>query len=68
MLHPILGRILTNFFSEAVGEPLQAVTSKAPIDKQVRPLAQLSAADYGVGGVCMHAAKCAQNFAAQRRW
>ena len=53
MLHPILGRIPTIFFSEAVGEPPHAATGKATIDKQVGPLAQPSAADHGVDGAHM---------------
>ena len=53
MLHPILGRIPTKFFSEAVGEPPQAATGKAPIDEQVEPPAQPSAADHGVDGARM---------------
>ena len=47
MLHPILGRIPNNFFSEAVGEPPQAATGEAPIDEQAEPPVQPPAADHG---------------------
>jgi len=47
MLHPILGRIPTNFFSEAVGEPPQAATGEAPTDEQAEPPVQPPAADHG---------------------
>ena len=45
MLHPILGQIPNNFFSEAVGEPPHAAAGKAPTDEQAEPPVQPPAAD-----------------------
>ena len=47
MLHPIFGQVPINFFSEAVGEPLQAATGEAPTDEQAEPPVQPPAADHG---------------------
>ena len=46
MLHPILGQVPVNFFSEAVGEP-QAAAGEAPTDEQEEPPVQPPAADHG---------------------
>ena len=51
MLHPILGQVLINFFSEAIGELLQAATSEVPTDEQEEPPVQLPAADHGADTV-----------------
>ena len=45
MLHPILGQVPVNFFSEAVGEP-QAAAGEAPTDEQEEPPVQPPAADH----------------------
>ena len=47
MLHPILGQVPINFFSEAVGEPPQAATGEAPTDEQQEPPVEPAAADHG---------------------
>ena len=47
MLHPILGQVPIIFFFEAVGEPLQVATGKAPTDEQAESPVQPPAADHG---------------------